>query len=464
MNSYMNPRFLPWLVGILGVALAGWFWFAGTDRVLVERLPGADRGEGETGAGAVAKWDGRLVKGQGVIPTFPGVWPGFRGAGLTGISEDPVPLARNWGPQGPKALWQVGVGEGFAAAAIWKGQVFVLDYDQTNRMDAIRCLSLSDGQEIWRYTYSARLKRNHGMSRTIPAVTEKFVVTLGPKCNLVCLNRNTGDLVWQMDLVREFNTEVPPWYAGQCPLIDGDKVIVAPGNDALMAAIDLASGTVLWKSANPRNWLMTHSSITPIEFGGKRMYVYCASGGVAGVSAVDGTILWDMTDWKISIANVPSPVYIGEGRLFFCGGYNAGSMMVQLKTAGDRFELQTLFRLKATEFGSTQQTPILFQEHLFGVRPDGQLVCLNLNGKTVWQSGAANKFGAGPYLIAQGLIYVMNDHGVLTMAEASTSGYKQLGQATVLPGPDSWGPLALADGFLVARDNTQVICLQVGAR
>ena len=69
---------------------------------------------------------------------------------------------------------------------------------------------------------------------------------------------------------------------------------------------------------------MTHSSIMPMEFAGKKMYVYCGKGGVAGVSAEDGEILWDTTEWKISIATCPSPLVLPEGKIFCSGGYNSG--------------------------------------------------------------------------------------------------------------------------------------------
>jgi len=48
------------------------------------------------------------------------------------------------------------------------------------RANVLRCLSLADGREIWRFNYSGQVKRNHGVSRTIPAVTEQYVVALGP--------------------------------------------------------------------------------------------------------------------------------------------------------------------------------------------------------------------------------------------------------------------------------------------
>jgi outer membrane protein assembly factor BamB len=79
----------------------------------------------------------------------------------------------------------------------------------------------------------------------------------------------------------------------------------------------------------------------------------------------------------------------------------------------------------------------------------------------LWTSGNANKFGLGPFLIADGKIFVMNDDGLLTLAEASPTGYRPLAKERVLHGHDSWAPLALAGGRLLARDLTQMICLDV---
>jgi outer membrane protein assembly factor BamB len=274
----------------------------------------------------------------------------------------------------------------------------------------------------------------------------------------------SGELKWQLNMVREFGTEIPPWYAGQCPYIENDRLILGTGGGALVAAVDCFTGRVLWRSPNPNRWQMTHSSITPFDFKGRHLFAYCASGGVAAVADADAAVLWETNSWKITIANISTPLVVGEGKLFFSGGYNAGCMMVQLNEEGGKLTASTLFRLEAKVFGAEQHTPVFFKNHLFGVRPDGQLVCLDLSGKIVWQSGPANRFGKGPYLIAQDLIYVMDDNGTLTLAEANTSGYKPLARAKVLEGPDAWGPMALAGGRLIVRDNFKMACLEVGGK
>jgi outer membrane protein assembly factor BamB len=393
----------------------------------------------------------------GVVATdLPGNWPGFRGPGGDNICKDSGPLNRDWAKQPPRAFWSIDLGEGYAGAAVSKGRVFVLDYDMTALADTLRCLSLADGKEIWKRSYPVVVKRYHGMSRTVPAVTDKYVVTLGPKCHVMCCDL-AGNQIWFKDLVAEYGATVPEWYAGQCPLIDGDKVILAPGGKALMIAVDLATGKVLWKSPNPRNWLMTHSSILATTIGGQKTYVYCGSGGIAGVSAKDGSILWDSTEWVISTATVATPVPIGDGRLFLSGGYESGAMMI--KPEGK--SAKVLWKVAPAVFGSEQQTPILYQGHIYGVIPNGQLVCLDLDGKQVWRSGEQTRFGLGPYVMADGLIYVLNDSGTLSMVEANPKTFRKLGDLKILAGPDAWGPMAVAGGRLIARDLTKMICIDV---
>jgi outer membrane protein assembly factor BamB len=463
MNRSLAADALPLALVVAGVVSLMYLWLSADAAVRVEeRVPIAsnvvDTSPEDTGD---ILEQAEHTSFDGVAADLPGVWPQFRGPNLDAIAAESVTLAREWPDEGPPVLWSVDLGEGYAGAAVLNGRVYVADYDQEKRGDAIRCFSLADGQEIWRYFYPIKVKRNHGMSRTVPAVTEDHVVTLGPKCHLVCLDARSGELNWFIDLVTDHGARVPTWYAGQCPLVEDGKVIVGVGGDSLMMAVDIATGQVVWETPNAPGWKMTHSSIVPVEAAGTRMYAWCASGGVVGVSAQDGTLLWETTEWKINIANVPTPVPVGNGRLFLSGGYNAGAMMLKLNEQDGAIRPEILFRLEPEVFGAEQQTPILYEGYLYGVRPDEQLVCLDLDGQIVWKSGSTDKFGLGPFTIVNGVIYVMDDDGTLAMAEATPTGYVPLDAAKVLEGPESWGPMAVAGGRLLVRDLNRMVCLDV---
>jgi outer membrane protein assembly factor BamB len=454
---------IPGALGLLALVAFVLWVERGVNKPLTLRVPGTDQAPGgELGGNANPVLAGKLVRSDGQPADLPGAWPQFRGPNRDGISPETVSLARAWQPTQPRELWAIDVGEGYAGAAVLNGRVYLMDYDREKKQDALRCLSLADGREIWRYAYPLSVKRNHGMSRTVPAVTDKLVVAMGPKCHVVCLDSVSGELRWGLDLVRQYGATVPPWYAGQCPLIDNGKVILAPGGKAaLLLACDAQTGAALWQTPNPHGWKMTHSSVMPMDFDGQRIYVYCANNGVVGVSAKDGSILWETTDWKISIATVPSPLILSDGRIFLSGGYNAGSVMLQLRKDGEHLVPRTLFRLDAGVFGATQHTPVLLGNHLYGMRADGRFVCLTLEGKPVWTSSFSEHPGLGSFISADGLLFAMNDSGLLRLIQASPEKCLLLGQAPVLKGRESWAPLALAGGRLIARDLTRMVCLDV---
>ena len=520
---------IPALLAAVGIALIVAWAGTGSLAPLEARVPGLDEVPPALPSRTLPRpVPGEPVRSDGRPSKIAAMWPWFRGPDGDAIGKEKVRLARSWPSAGPKRLWTVTLGEGYAAAAVRDGCVYVLDHVQDasvtmlrnlseedrNRLaealtplsvgeldradgllhqlfspsdvsetqfaelkrslgqllsehrekflrslragslddvdrsaDTMRCLSLDDGREIWRNGYSAIVPPHHGSSRTIPAVIDHKVLSLGPLCQAVCWDADSGKAHWLIDLVLDYGATVPPWYNGQCPMVDTktDRLILASGGKALLVAVDYRTGKVVWASPNPRAWTMTHVSVVPMEFAGRRMYVYCGKGGVAGVAADTGELLWDTTDWQIGTATCPTPVVVGDGRIFFSGGYGAGSLMLQLSQEQGRIVPHTEFRLSAKQFGSEQQTPILYDGHLYGVRQkDQQLVCLDLQGKELWNSGR-DKFGSAPYMIADGLIYAMNDEGVLTMAEATSAGYKRLARATVIDdgvyrlGPDGLG-------------------------
>ncbi|MCD6338351.1 MAG: PQQ-like beta-propeller repeat protein [Verrucomicrobia bacterium] len=466
-HLYRLAQQAPIAVGLLGLAfLLTWLLWRPVPP-LAMRVPGRDRPVGEQAAATTVNpaAQGRVVRGPGEPADLPGFWPCFRGPKRDGVYRPETELARAWPEGGPKVLWSIDVGEGYAGAVVAQGRVYVMDYDQKARADALRCLSLADGAEIWRFTYPIVIKRNHGMSRTVPAVAQGKVVAMGPKCHVICVDALTGELKWALDLARDYGTTVPPWYAGQCPLIEDGKLILAPaGPEVLLMAVDLETGKPLWKTPNPFGWKMTHSSITPVIFEGSRQYVYCASGGEAGVDAKDGRLLWSTDQWKINIATVPSPVDLGEGRIFLTGGYNAGSMLLRLVRNGDAIEPKIVYRLKPRVFGAVQHTPVFIDGMIYGIRADGRLVCLSPEGKPVWESERGVNFGLGPFLVAGDLIYAMNDRGLLVLFERKPDGRRELARAQVLHGHESWAPICPAAGRLIVRDLTKMACLDARAQ
>ncbi len=231
MDWRNTDTIIPACVAVVGAVLIGWWVSGGVTNDLALREPGLDRRAGqeeESAAPRVAPVAGEPVTGEGKPSALTASWPWFRGPQLDGISREEVSLSRSWPAAGPPVLWTLTLGEGYAGAAIAHGCAYVLDYDEVAQADTLRCLSLDDGKEIWHNSYPVEVTRNHGMSRTTPAIVGDRVITLGPRCQVACWDAHTGKCHWLIDMVLQYGTEEPRWYAGQCPLIDGDRLILAP--------------------------------------------------------------------------------------------------------------------------------------------------------------------------------------------------------------------------------------------
>ena len=402
-----------------------------------------------------------------------GKWTQFRGAESDNISNEKIKLVDKIGPE-PKILWEQDLGEGHAAPVVYNGKVYLLDYDEVKKADALRCFSLESGEEIWKRSYKVHVKRNHGMSRTIPAINDKYIVSMGPRCHVMCVNPDSGDFLWGLDLVKDYQSEVPFWYTGQCPIIDNNVAIIAPGGKALLIGVDCATGKVLWETPNPDGWKMSHSSVMPMVLDGKKMWVYAAVGGICGVSAEGddlGQILWKTKDFSPSVV-APSPLIYDDGKLFMTAGYGAGAALFQVKKTGETYQIETLQKYKPKDgMASEQQTPLLYKGRMFTILPKdagamrNQFVCCDPNDctKILWTSGKTDRFGLGPYLVADGKFFILKDDGELTIARASTERFEILDKVKLLDGHDAWGPMVITDGRLLMRDSKHMLCIDLRA-
>jgi len=234
-----NKILITVIIVVFGTALLWWILKA-QPLAITERIPGMDNRpkiESRSDTVNIGEFFDSLAEIDTIID---GDWPRFRGADLDNISKDTTPLSEKWDTSGPSIIWRTTLGEGYAGPAVHKGRVYLLDYNERKKADVLRCFSLSSGKELWRRWYHVDLKRNHGYSRTIPAVTDKYLVTIGPRSHVMCVDPLTGNMLWSIDLEKEYGIAgkekgriTPDFYTGQCPLIDNNVAVIAPGGKAL---------------------------------------------------------------------------------------------------------------------------------------------------------------------------------------------------------------------------------------
>jgi outer membrane protein assembly factor BamB len=276
-----------------------------------------------------------------------------------------------------------------------------------------------------------------------------------------------------LDVQKQFDTEVPLWYSGQCPRIDNNQLIVAPaGKEVLMVGIDCETGEIIWQTPNTIGYKMSHSSVIPMSILGKKTYVYAANGGVCGLSADPtdrGKLLWSTDKWKPSVI-APSPVQISSNEILLTAGYGAGGALLRVNNVEGKWSATITNQHKpALGLSSEQQTPILYKQMIITIPPNdgggvrGKLTLYapsNLRSP-IWESAADERFGYGPYMVIGNHLFALKDNGELFVYQIEHNNMTLIKKQRIMDGVDAWGPMAYANGYLLVGDAYWVYCLKI---
>jgi hypothetical protein len=406
-------------------------------------------------------------------------WPQFLGP-KRNSSSDQKGILRSWPQKGPDVLWTVDVGIGFGGPVAKDGKIYLLDRDDKVG-DKMRCFDLSTGKELWSFGYEAPGSVMFPGSRSVPALDGNRIYSCGPYGNLYCIDINTHKPVWNKNIWTDYGgSEIPKWAITQCPLVYNNLLIIASqAPQAGVVAYDKLTGNAKWttKSLGPVGY------VTPeiVKVGKEDHLVMItasagrgtsASGGkVIGIDPNTGKIIWEYTNWQCGIP-VPGAVDAGEGRILITGGYNAGAAMIKIeKKADGSYSVTELF--KNPDFGAHTQPPVLVNGHFYAQystneRKDG-LVCMSIDGQVKWKTMRAPLFDKGGLILADGLLLSTDGSSKLYLIEPDPSAFKPIASAELLKGESgdqrfptqNWAPLALADGKLLIRDQTRLMCVKV---
>jgi hypothetical protein len=404
-----------------------------------------------------------------VNSAFAADWPQYLGSNRNSTSTQKG-LLRTWPKDGPEVLWTVTFGRGFGGAVVRDGKVYLLDRDDKIG-DKMRCFDLSNGKELWNFSYNAPGSVSHPGSRSVPIVEGNNVYSCGPYGDLYCISINTHKPVWNKNIWKDFGGDrVPTWAITQNPLIYGDLLILASqAPQAGVVAYEKLTGNVKWTT--PSLGPVGYVSPAIVRVGGQDHVVMITasagrrgSGGkVVGIDPLTGKTLWEYTNWQCMIP-IPSAVDAGEDRVLITGGYNAGAAMIKVqKKADGSYGVTELY--KTVEFGAHTQPPILYNGYFYAQytineRSDG-LVCMSIDGQVKWKTGRSPAFNKGGSVLADGLLLSVDGSTTLHLIEPDPSGFKPLASAVLLERGENWAPIALVDGKLLIRDQSRLLCVKV---
>ena len=440
-------------------------------------------------------------------------WPWFLGPRHDGTSaETNVNLV--WPKEGPSVLWKQEIGTGYSAPSVLKDRLIV--HHRIENQELVSCRSVSDGSEIWKYSYESNFSDPYGYNngpRCSPVLSGDRCYTLGAGGMLSCLNLNDGALIWKHVLSEEF--QLPEWFfgVGCSPLLDGDQLIVLVGgqNNCGVVSFRTSDGEVLWKAVGKQTWdgvtdansgepyewtgdemVISYSSPLIAEFHGRRHLLCFVRQGLVSLDPSDGSEnfrYWFRPKVHESV-NAARPVVIGD-RIFLSAAYRLGSVLLQVTSDGK--SVSEVWKDDENMLAHWS-TPIHADGFIYGFsgrhENEGELRCIRVDdGEVVWQTtgfegnlrGLARDrttgrivnvetkepvpfpfYGRGSLIQVGKHFVVLGERGTLAVVHVNSQEFKEDRRAFFdeIQYP-SWAAPVLSNGRLYLRSEQWLLCLDL---
>ena len=402
-------------------------------------------------------------------------WPQYRGPNRDDVSAE-TGLLKQWPAEGPKLLWtHENAGVGYSTVAVVGDRAYTIG--GRGKDEFLIALSTVDGKEAWAtrvgplFEFTAN-QWSSGPSST-PTVDGDRVFALGGNGDLLAASKADGKELWRVNLPTDLQAEVNPigggpkklgWGFTFSPLVDGDRLIITPGGPkGTIAALDKATGKVVWRCADVVDQAAyTSPMLAVIE--GVRQYVVLTNQGAVGVGADDGKLLWRHKRQRPYGTEVVNSPVVSGNLVFLTVGAGQGCELLRITRTDGAFSAVSVYENKnlANHHGNV----VLLDGHLYG-HSQGGWTCLKMEtGEIAW---ADRKLRTGAITYADGRFYnVAESDGSVTLVEADAKGWKPAGTLKLpkkselrKPKGGVWTPPVVSGGKLFVRDQNLLFCYEV---
>jgi outer membrane protein assembly factor BamB len=408
-------------------------------------------------------------------------WPQWRGAQRDGVWRETGIVEKFAGDTIP-LRWSVPIGAGYSGPTIAGGRVYITDFVKEKSSERVLCLDWKTGAKLWEISYACSYESftYEAGPRASVTVHDGRAYALGAAGNLHCLDAESGKILWQRDLRRDYQIRMPRWGIAAHPIIEGEVLITQIGGtgEACVVAFDRKTGAECWKAFPDE---ASYAPPIAIEQAGRRLVVMALGYRLVAFEPATGALAWShdqpKSSWPIAI---PAPVV--QGDLMFFATAHAGSYLYRL--AGDRPAVEVVWERGRRPRSDDTLSPVIpdplvMNGLVIGVQVDGELRCLDLmTGKRQWETIApmAKAWHATMHLVRAGeagdRAWIFTEQGNLILARLNAEGYHELARARLLEptleqGPRgravTWSHPAFAYRHIFARSDREIVCADLSA-
>jgi outer membrane protein assembly factor BamB len=422
-------------------------------------------------------------------------WPRFLGPRGNGTSTESG-LLDSLPAQGPPVIWEKDIGTGYSAPSISAGKLVL--HHRLRDQEIVQAFKLPKGEALWRYAYPSGYVDPYGYNngpRCTPLLTSNRCYTFGAEGKLLCLDIESGKVVWQRDTRSEWNIPEAFFGVGSTPILEGNQLIVMVGGqpNSGVAALDPETGKTIWESVGERNWKgqpmfgwpgeqlvdwqrfrtdkqASYSSPVAATVNGERQLFCLMRQGLVSLNPTNGAVnfsYWFRSRLNDSV-NAINPIVINDTVFISAAYYRIGSALLKILPGNKSFEpIWT-----GTNLEIHWSTPIYQNGYLYAFtgrnEPDAHFRCVEYKTGNIkwdrderWRHGdEGTTYGRGSAIMAEGKLIVLGETGILGIFRVNPEKPEELArfQMPQLKYP-CWPAPVLSDKRLYLRSENKLLCL-----
>jgi hypothetical protein len=306
-----------------------------------------------------------------------------------------------------------------------------------------------NGRKLWQIDYGKEWTGDYPGARSTPTVVGDLLYLESGQGKVICLDSNTGEIQWSVDLLQQFEAENIRWGMTESLLVDGDRVIATPGGPRHnLVALNRLNGRVVWTSRGNGEPAAYCSPIL-VAHNNTRLIISMTAESIIAVDADTGVFYWSTPQHQTNKIHANTPLYFDGKILASSASEDSHSGLVLLQLSRDGKSADVLWRNQ--RYRNLMGGVILRDRHAYGShyrRSHWSAVDL----QTGEFSHHSRELGGGAVIYADDLFYCYSEDGELALVDASPKSFEILSSFEITRGSGRhWAHPVIRAGRLYLR-------------
>lgn len=378
------------------------------------------------------------------------LWPQWRGPSRDSRIASDSTWPDKLSAENCRQLWRVEFGPSYSGPIISGERVFTTE-TKDGKQEIVHALDRQTGKSLWQTEWTGSLsvpffaRENGSWIRSTPTIDGDNLYVGGIRDVLVCLNATNGETRWKVDFVEQFKSPLPAFGFVCSPLVVGDALYVQAGGS--LAKVEKQTGKVLWQTLKDGGGMWGSAFSSPIftTLQGVPQVVVQTREILAGVSPVDGKVLWEQKVPSFRGMNILTPTVWNDA--IFTSSYGGKSFLFKVKKEGDNFSVEEAWTNKTQGYMSS---PVVWNNHAYLHLKNQRFTCIDLaTGEEKWTTKPFGKYWS--MVAQQDRALALDQRGELLLIHLTPEKF-DLVSSHKISEEETWAHLAICDGQLFVRE------------